>query len=93
MLFVALYTAKPGVTLEQTMKVRMAWKPPKGVKPIGEYWLQNHCPHTIAIFEADNIATIMEANGPWWDLYNITVVPAISSEEGVKLVPQMMAKR
>jgi hypothetical protein len=92
MLFVALFTAKPGVTLAQTMKTRMGWKPPKGSKTVGEYWLQHGCPSVIAIFETDNVASIMEATGAWWDLYNITVVPALTGEEGIKLASQMMSK-
>jgi len=93
MLFVGLYTSKPGVTLAQTMKVRMAWKPPKGMKPVAEYWLQHSCPGVIVIFEADNIAQIMEGSGPWHDLFNSTIVPAVTGEEGMKLVSQMMPKK
>lgn len=92
MLFVGLYTAKPGVTLEQTMKVRMAWKPPKGMKPVAEYWLQTNNPDVIVVFEADNIAQIMEAGGPWHDLFYSTIVPAVTAEQGMKLVKQMMPK-
>ena len=92
MLFVGLYTSKPGVTLEQTMKVRMAWQPPKGMKPVAEYWLPNTTPHVIVVFEADNYATIMAANMPWADIFDFSVFPAVTAEQGLKLAKQMMPK-
>lgn len=70
----------------------MEWKPPQGMKPVAEYWLQYNKPHVIVVFEADNITPIMAANMPWIDLFDITVVPAITGEEGLKLAKQMMPK-
>jgi len=70
----------------------MEWKPPQGIKPVAEYWLQNDNPRVIAVFEADNIAPIMAANMQWADLFDTTVVPAVTAEEGLKLAKQMMPK-
>ncbi len=92
MLFVSLFTPKPTHTVAEAMKRRMEWKVPQGIKPIAEYWLQTNSPRLIAIFEADNIAPIMEANGAWSDLFDINVVPAVTAEEGLKLASQMMPK-
>lgn len=92
MLFVALYTMKPGVSTAQSLKARMEWKPPQGMKPVAEFWLQNSTPHIIVAFEADNIAQLMATNMPWRDLCDITVTPAITGEEGLKLAKQMMPK-
>ena len=93
MLFVGLYSPKPSTTPAQTLPRRMEFKPPEGIKLVGEYWLQNSAPRTVVAFEADDYASIMAMNRQWADLYDITVVPAITGEEGMKLVPQMMAKR
>jgi len=78
--------------MAESMKRRTEWKEPQGLKPIAEYWLQTNSPRVIAIFEADNIAPIMEANGAWNDLFDINVVPAVTAEEGLKLASQMMPK-
>ena len=43
-----------------------------------EYWLQASDPAVVAIFEADSVAPI------------ITVVPAVTAEEGLQLAQQMM---
>jgi hypothetical protein len=92
MLFVGLYSPKPGVSPTQTLSRRMEFKPPEGIKMVGEYWLQNSHPRTIVVFEADNYAPIMAMNRQWADLYDITVVPAITGDEGIKLAKQMMPK-
>jgi hypothetical protein len=92
MLFVALYSKKPGTTLAQAMSKRIEWKLPEGMKRIAEYWLPNSTPHVIVIFEADNYATIMAANMPWADIFDFSVFPAITGDEGIKLAKQMMPK-
>ena len=92
MLFVALLNAKPNWSTAQSMQRRVEWKAPAGIKRVAEYWLQHNTPRVITIFEADNIASIMAATGPWTDLFEITVVPAITSEEGLKIASQTMPK-
>jgi len=92
MLFIALYSPKPGTTPAQALKRRMEFKPPEGIKLVAEYWLQHNNPHTIVIFETDNYASIMAMNMHWTDLYDCTVVPAIAGEDGIKLAKQMMPK-
>ena len=92
MLFVTLLSLKPTATPTQALQRRMEWKQPEGMKPIAEYWLQTNTPRVISIDEADNIAPIMAATMPWMDVFDITVVPAISAEEGLKLASQMMPK-
>ena len=92
MLFVGLYSIKTGYSNLESTKQRMEWKPPEGANIIAEYWLQNNAPHVIAIFETDSHASIMEANSPWLDMFDIVVVPAITAEEGLKLANQEMSE-
>jgi len=92
MLFVTLCSPKPNYTPAQSSQRRLAWKYPRGIKYIAEYWLQTNTPHVIAIYEADDIAPMIEVNETWGDIFDITVVPAISAEEGLKLVSQMVPK-
>lgn len=92
MLFVTLLSAKPNLIPAQSLQRRIEWDYPQGMKPIAEYWLQTNSPHVVGIFEADNIAPIMAMAMPWGDIYDITVVPAITAEDGLKLASQMMPK-
>lgn len=92
MLFVALYSPKPDTTPIQSLERRMKWNPPEGMKKIAEYWLATKTPHIIIVFEADNYATIMATNMPWADLMDYSVFPAITGEEGLKIVKQMMPR-
>ena len=89
MLFVALLKAKSG-TIESRTAHRAGWQYPEGVKPVAEYWLQTDNPNVISVFEADSIAPIMAVTTEWGDEFDITVVPAITGEEGLELVKQVM---
>ena len=92
MLFVTLLSLKPTVTPAQALQRRTEWKQPEGMKTIAEYWLLTNTPSVISIDEADNIAPIMAATMPWTDIFDITVVPAVSAGEGLKLASQMMPR-
>ena len=91
MLFVALMKARGGNPTE-TIGRRMHWQYPEGVRPIAEYWLQTTDPAVIAVVEADRVAPIMATTMPWTDAFEITVVPAITAEEGLRLAQQMAGR-
>ena len=90
MLFVSLFNLKPNATPDQTLPRRAQWKYPEGLKVLAEYWLQTDKPHVICVAEADDVAPMMAATEPWMDLFEFTVVPAITAEEGLKLIAEMM---
>lgn len=89
MLFVALLKAKGG-TVESRIAHRAGWQYPEGVTHVTEYWLQASDPNVVAVFEADSIAPIMAITTEWGDEFDITVVPAITGEEGAELAKQAM---
>jgi hypothetical protein len=89
MLFVAFLKATGGTPKENTAR-RMQWQYPEGVRVVAEYWLQTGDPIVIVIFEADSIAPIMAVTTEWGDIFDITVVPAITAEDGLELAKQMM---
>ena len=89
MLFVAVLKPIAGTPEERTVR-RAQWQYPEGLKPVAEYWLQANDPHVIAIFEADSVAPIMAVTAQWGDVFDITVIPAITAEEGLQLAQQMM---
>ncbi len=43
----------------------------------------------IAGAEADNVASIMKANVDWDDVFDLTVMPATTAEQGLKMANQM----
>ena len=91
MLFVALGKTKAG-TFEERVTRRAQWQYPDGMRLVAEYWLQTGHPSVIAIAEAESVAPIMAAIAAWEDVFEFTVVPAITAEEGLKLAKQMMQK-
>ncbi len=88
MLFVALLKLKSG-TLEERVAHRARFQYPTGVRVIGEYWLQSGELASITIFEADSIQSIMTATAEWAETFDITVIPAITAEDGLKWAQQM----
>ena len=89
MLYIALL--KPiASTPDERIGRRMQWDYPEGIQLVAEYWLQTNNPDVITIFEADSVAPIMAVTAEWGDVFDITVVPAVTLEEGMALAQQMM---
>lgn len=89
MLFVTLLKPSGGTPQERAAR-RLQWQYPEGLRPVAEYWLQTTDPAVIAVYEADSVAPIMAVNIEWSDLFDITVVPAVTADEGLRLLQQMM---
>ena len=89
MLFVSLLKVKSG-TMKERMPRRAGWQYPDGMRMVAEYWLQTSDPAIITVAEADSIAPLMAAVAQWDDFFDITVIPAVTAEEGLQLALQMM---
>ena len=89
MLFVSLLKVRSG-TMKERMTRRVGWQYPDGMRPVAEYWLQTPDPAVISIAEADSVAPIMAVVAQWDDVFDITVFPAVTAEEGLQLAQQMM---
>jgi len=89
MLFVSLLKVKSG-TMKERIPRRVGWQYPDGMRMVAEYWLQTSDPAVITVAEADSVAPIMAAVAQWDDVFDITVVPAVTAEEGLQLAQQMM---
>ena len=90
MLFVA--TLNPiGGTPQERIARRLEWDYPEGVRPIAEYWPLGGDVNVISIFEADSVAPIMATLMAWADVFEISVAPAVTAEDGIQLAQQMMA--
>ncbi len=96
MLYVATLEWQPGLNREQrdgALMRRAQWQYPKGTKVLGEYWPASEHLVVVSIFETDDYATIMEINLTWGDTFKINVYPAISAGEGLKIAPDVLARR
>ena len=93
MLFICLFNLREKAsTMEERLAMRANWTYPEGMNVLAEYWLHTSRPYSITIFEADDIAPIVLSYAAWEDMFDITIVPAISAEDGLKMAQQLMAK-
>jgi hypothetical protein len=79
------------VPVKQVIARRMNWKYPAGLRLIAEYWLQSSDLTMTSIAEAENVGSIMSAFADWDEVFEITVVPAVTAEEGLQFAKQLMA--
>lgn len=89
MLFVTLCKARGG-NLRERMTRRIDWNYPPAVKLIAEYWLQADDPSVITITEADDPVPMMAAVADWNDVFEMTVLPAMTAEQGMELAKASM---
>jgi uncharacterized protein DUF3303 len=90
MLFVSIAKAKEASTMKQRVARRLKWEYPAGARVIGDYWLLGN-ETLITIVETDSIAPIMSAIAEWDDVFEFTVSPAVTAEEGLQLAKKMAA--
>ena len=93
--FVALLRFRPSVPAverDAALMRRAAWQYPNGVKVIAEYWPMSGEYQVVTVFSAETIAPIMEVEFEWNDVFDITVVPAVSAEEGLRIGPEVFGR-
>ena len=96
MLFVMTLKWQPGLTRDQrdgALIRRSQWNYPQGVKVLGEYWPSSESVAVVSAFETDDHAALMEIGLTWGDMFQIEVLPAVTAEQGLKVGPQVMARR
>jgi len=57
---------------------------------IAEYWLTTEYPNVIQIVETDNVQQLLNAIAEWDDVFDISIYPVTSREEGMKNTQRMM---
>jgi hypothetical protein len=90
MLFVTLGNARDSTTKSRVAR-RAGWKYPEGIRVIGEYWLMRPDPFLVLISESDSPESMLAALADWDDVMDITVTPAVSSEQGLKAAAALLA--
>ncbi|MCL5950753.1 MAG: DUF3303 domain-containing protein [Chloroflexi bacterium] len=89
MLLVTMAKAKAGTGQERITR-RAQWKYPDGMRVLAEYWPIGGEYEAIIISEGDNITSAMALFVvAWSDVLDITITPALTAEEGLRLAQQM----
>jgi hypothetical protein len=91
MLFVIMAKAKTASTIKERVARRQNWEVPSGLRVGAEYWLLTSEPAMIAAVEADDLGTILTAIADWDDVFDVTVVPAMTAQQGLELAKRMGA--
>ena len=94
--YVMLLRWKQGLSREQrdgALMRRAQWNYPSGVEVVAEYWPAAEDPAVVSIFRADDFAAFMEIEFTWGDTFDISVIPAISAEDGLKIGPEVLSRR
>ena len=84
-----------GGTARDRIARRAQWQYPEGLNVVSEHWLWSNdpaLPHVILICEPDDNmgGPVLAAFAEWDDVFDITILPAFTAEEGLKLGQQMM---
>jgi hypothetical protein len=93
--YVALLRYRSSVSGEQrdaALLRRTAWEYPAGITLIAEYWPMSSDVAVVSIISTDDIASIMELEFEWSDVFDIDVSPAVSSEDGLRIGPEVFGR-
>ena len=80
--FVALLKFRPSVPAAErdaALMRRAAWQYPDGIK-------------VVSVFSAETIAPLMELEFEWNDVFDISVSPALSADEGLRVGPEVFGR-
>lgn len=94
MLFLFTGTFKTHLTRDQqdaALARRSQWSYPEGTSVRAEYWTVNG--QVISVYEADSYEAVWTLTAAWQDVFDITVTPAVSAEEGLRIGPKVLASR
>ncbi|MGZ4570209.1 MAG: DUF3303 domain-containing protein [Blastococcus sp.] len=82
----------PAAERDAALMRRAAWKYPDGITLISEYWPMSGDYQVVTTFAADSIAPIMEIEFEWNDVFDISVFPAVSADEGLRIGPEVFGR-
>jgi hypothetical protein len=93
--FVALLKFRPSVPAAErdaALMRRAGWQYPDGLKVIAEYWPLSGEYQMITVFSAESVAPLMEVEFEWDDVFDMTVTPAVSADEGLLIGPEIFGR-
>ena len=59
---------------------------------VGEYWPLSGEYQVVTVFSAETITPIMEIEFEWDDVFDMTVTPAVSADEGLRIGPEVFGR-
>jgi hypothetical protein len=71
---------------------RASWQYPDGIRVISEYWPMSAEYQVVTAFAADSFPPIMEIVFEWNDVFDISIFPAVSAEEGLRVGPEVFGR-
>lgn len=93
--YVGLLRFRPQATAEERDRAlmrRAAWTYPEGIRPIAEYWPTDDEVQVVTIFAAETFAPVMELQFEWNDVFDISISPAVSAEDGLRIGPEVFGR-
>jgi Domain of unknown function (DUF3303) len=90
--FLSLRDSVPAADRDAALVRRVGWQYPAGIRPIAEYWPESKDIQVVSIFSADDYAPIMEVVLEWSDVFDISVHPAVSADEGLRIGAEVFAR-
>jgi hypothetical protein len=89
MRYAIVMRAKPNLTFASGVPRRMKWNYPDGLKVEAEYWLSTQDPAVFVVAETDQIGPLIAVSADWDDLFDITITPCLTADEGLAMGAQM----
>ncbi len=89
MRYAIILRAKPNLTFAGGVPRRMNWSYPEGLKVEAEYWPATTDPAVFVVAHADEMAPLMKLSADWDDLFDITITPCLTAEEGMVMGAQL----
>jgi hypothetical protein len=93
--FVALLKFRPSVPAAErdaALMRRAGWQYPDGLKVIAEYWPLSGEYQVVTVFSAESVAPLMEVEFEGDDVFDMTVTPAVSADEGLRIGPEIFGR-
>jgi len=91
--YVVLYSLKDHVDQTKIIELvarRATYEFPPGMKLVAEYWTPKQSPTVIAIYEADDMVSLMLNTTSWADAFEVDVFPVTEWEEGLERLQQAL---
>ena len=93
--FVGFLRFRPSVSAAErdaALLRRASWQYPEGVEVISEYWPMSSEYQVVTTFRAESFAPVMEVQFEWNDVFDISIYPAVSADEGLRIGPDVFGR-
>jgi hypothetical protein len=89
MRYAIIMRAKPNLTFASGVPRRMNWSYPEGLTVEAEYWPATSDPAVFVVAQTDEMGPLIKLSADWDDLFDITVTPCLTAEEGLAMGEQL----